>query len=105
MGLSLAAQSMGTMKDRAQKDLDAAEVKLNAVYKQALATRSEKGAAALQEGQRAWITYRDGTCEAYGTGEEGGSLEGYMYLRCCEGLTKQRTEELKKLFLSDRYPY
>ena len=93
------------MKAHAQKDLDAADAKLNAIYKQALATRSDKGAAALKEGQRAWIMYRDGTCEAYGTGEEGGSLEGYMYVRCCEALTKQRTEELKKLFLSDHYPY
>jgi uncharacterized protein YecT (DUF1311 family) len=80
-------------------------VGLNTVYKAALATRSEKGVAALREAQRAWITYRDAAAEAYGTGEEGDSLEALMVLRCSEALTKDRTAELKKLYLSDHYPY
>src|SRR5436305_4973465 len=105
VGAHLSAQSMGSMKARAQHDLEIADAELNKVYKQALATRSEKGAAALKEAQRAWIIYRDSTCIAYGTGEEGGSLEGYIVVACSEALTKHRTEELKKLFLSDKYPY
>lgn len=99
------AQSMGTMKENARKDLDVADAELNSVYKEALATRSEKGVKALREAQRAWIIYRDATAEAYGTGEEGGSLETLMVLRCSEALTKNRTAELKKLYLSDHYPY
>jgi hypothetical protein len=83
---------MGTMKENARKDLEVADAELNTVYKKILATRSEKGIAALREAQRAWIIYRDATAEAYGTGEEGGSLEALMVLRCSEALTKSRPE-------------
>ena len=101
----LNAQSMMEMKRDARKDLAKADAELNAVYKKALATRSEKGAAALREAQRAWIIFRDKTAEAYGAGEEGGSLEGLMFINCSEALTRSRTKELKELFLSDHYPY
>lgn len=98
-------QSMMEMKHAAQRDFEKADAELNAVYKKILAELSPKGAAALKEAQRAWIIFRDKTAEAYGTGEEGGSLEGLMYLRCVEAITQNRTKELKKLFLTDRYPY
>ena len=101
----LYAQSIMEMKGDARKDLAKADAELNSVYKKALATRSEKGMAALREAQRAWITYRDKTAEAYGTGEEGGSLEGLMFIKCSAALTRSRTKELKELFLSDHYPY
>lgn len=90
------------MKGDSQNDLEKADAELNATYKKAIATLSEKGASALRDGQRAWITYRDKTAEAYGTGEEGGSLEGVMVITCSTELTRNRTAELKKLFLSDQ---
>ncbi len=101
-GTVLDAQSTWEMKRDSQSDLEKADAALNVAYKKALATLSEKGGAALREGQRAWITYRDKTAEAYGTGEEGGSLEGVMVITCATEMTKNRTAELKKLFLSDQ---
>ncbi|MEZ0259231.1 MAG: lysozyme inhibitor LprI family protein [Chthoniobacter sp.] len=98
-------QSMVEMKHTAQHDFEKADAELNTVYKAVLERLSPKGVAALKESQRAWIIFRDKTAEAYGTGEEGGSLEGLMYIRCLEATTQNRTKELKKLFLSDHYPY
>ena len=99
------SQSMVEMKHTAERDFEKADAELNAVYKKALGQLSPKGVAALREAQRAWVTFRDKTAEAYGTGEEGGSNEGLMYIRCQEAITQNRTKELKLLFSSDRYPY
>ncbi len=101
--VSASGQSMIEMKHAAQRDFEKADAELNTVYKQVLTQLSPKGTAALKEAQRAWVVFRDKTAEAYGTGEEGGSLEGLMYIRCLEAITQNRTKELKKLFLSDHY--
>ena len=36
------------------------------------------------------MTFRNKTAEAYVTGEEGGSNEGLMYIRCQEAITQNR---------------
>ncbi len=89
------AQSMMEMTRIARRDYEKAETQLNSVYQKALARLSPKGKAALCEAQAAWIIYRDKNAEAYGTGEEGGSLEPYMAIRCREASTKSRIAELK----------
>jgi uncharacterized protein YecT (DUF1311 family) len=93
------------MKLAAARDFEEADAELNAVYKQVRARLSPKGAAALRDAQRAWVIFRDKTAEAYGIGEEGGSNEGLMYIRCQEAITQNRTKELRLLFLSGGYPY
>ena len=98
-------QSMMEMKRTAQHDFEKADAELNSVYKSIVSELSPKGATALRESQRAWVVFRDKTAEAYGTHEEGGSLEGLMSIRCLEAITHNRTSELRKLFLSDQYPY
>ncbi|MHA3774816.1 lysozyme inhibitor LprI family protein [Verrucomicrobiota bacterium sgz303538] len=99
------SQSMMEMKHDAQRDFEKADAELNAVYKKVIEQLGPKGAAALKEAQRAWVIFRDKTAEAYGKSEEGGSLEGLMYIRCQEAITQNRTKELRKLFLSEQYPY
>lgn len=99
------SQSMVEMKQAALRDFEKADAELNAVYNKVLRQLSPKGVTALREAQRAWVTFRDKTAEAYGIGEEGGSNEGLMYIRCQEAITQNRTKELKLLFLSDGYPY
>ena len=98
-------QSMVEMKQTALRDFEKADAELNATYKEVLAQLSPKGVAALQEAQRAWVVLRDKTAEAYGTGEEGGSNESLMSIRCEEATTRNRTKELRRLFLSGGYPY
>ena len=98
-------QPMMELKQAAQHNFEKADAELNTVYKSALDGLSPKGNAALRESQRAWIIFRNKTAEAYGTHEEGGSLEGLMRIQCEEAVTRERTGELKKLFLSDKYPY
>ena len=52
---------------------------------------------ALLASQRAWISYRDAQCELEGFSMRGGTAEPLMVSSCLETLTKQRTEELKRL--------
>lgn len=49
---------------------------------------------ALLEGQRAWITYRDKTCEAEGGPMRGGSAEPLLIYGCMERLSWERAEGL-----------
>lgn len=53
--------------------------------------------AALMKAQRAWIDYRDGQCEGEGFYARGGSLEGLLIATCKTRMTRERTEELRKL--------
>lgn len=55
------------------------------------------GEEALLKAQRAWISYRDGQCEAAGFSARGGTLEPLLVSSCLADLTRKRTEELKAL--------
>jgi uncharacterized protein YecT (DUF1311 family) len=50
---------------------------------------------ALLDGQRAWITYRDKTCEAAGGFMRGGSAESMLIYGCREQMTWTRVDELE----------
>ncbi len=85
----------------------AADGDLNATYQLAVSWAKEtdanqpddlKGAeTALREGQRAWITVRDKTCELAGFAARGGTLEPTLVYACMEDLTRARSEELRSL--------
>lgn len=91
----------------ADRDFQAADKELNAVYKKARAAMAAsdaeldealKGAEkALLKAQRAWVDYRDGECEAEGFQARGGSMEPMLVSGCRATLTRQRTKELKQL--------
>src|ERR1700689_3928981 len=87
------AESMNEMKRDAQRDFDKADAELNKVYQKSLDGLRPTGAGALKEAEHAWIIFRDKTAEAYGTQEEGGSLEGLMCIRCAEAITQNRIKE------------
>ncbi|GHC57897.1 lysozyme inhibitor LprI family protein [Neogemmobacter tilapiae] len=101
------AMTQSDMNQCASMDYDAADVELNAVWKDAMATMkeidsylddSEKGAEdALRESQRSWINYRDKTCEADGYRMKGGSAEPMLVAGCLASVTRNRTEELRGL--------
>ncbi|WP_455270605.1 lysozyme inhibitor LprI family protein [Rhizobium herbae] len=104
------AMTQADMNFCANKDYEAADTELNAVYKKTMTvmrdTDKELGEIdanyvgavdALKKAQRAWIDYRDGQCELAGFEARGGSMEPMLVSGCLADLTKKRTEELKGL--------
>lgn len=101
------AQTQAEMTECAVNDFDAADKALNAQWKRTRAAMVEtdanldadqKGAEkALLKGQRAWIDYRDGQCEAEGFSARGGTLEPMLVASCKAHLTDLRTKELKSM--------
>jgi len=83
---------------------------LNKVYKQAMADARQQDAdeleispnlvgavKALKKAQRAWIDYRDGTCDGMGFKARGGTLEPRLIEICLKEMTEVRTKELREL--------
>lgn len=101
------AMTQADMNSCAYQDFETADAELNAQYKQTRAAMvtldtgledNLKGAEkALLTAQRAWISYRDGQCEAYGFNARGGSMEPMLISGCQAELTRARTKELKEL--------
>jgi len=83
----------------------AADARLNAIWPRARdvarAIDADLPAAqrgvwqALLDGQRAWITYRDKTCEAEGGPMRGGTAEPLLVFTCRERLTRERIDGLE----------
>lgn len=104
------AMTQSDMNICANKDYEAADKELNAVYKTTMTamqtTDKELGeidlnyvgaVEALKKAQRAWIGYRDGQCDLAGFQARGGSMEPMLVSGCLADLTKKRTAELKSL--------
>ncbi|MEM8850088.1 MAG: lysozyme inhibitor LprI family protein [Pseudomonadota bacterium] len=53
---------------------------------------------ALLDAQRAWLRYRDATCEAEQNEYAGGSIAAMVYWSCMDRLTLQRNAELRAMF-------
>ncbi|MCO5080295.1 MAG: lysozyme inhibitor LprI family protein [Rhizobiaceae bacterium] len=90
----------------ADQDYRKADAELNKIWKEARQTAKEldadqssddmKGAeAALLAAQRAWITYRDRSCELAGFEARGGSMEPMLVSGCLAEMTRARTKELR----------
>lgn len=100
-------QTQAEMTQCAGDEFDKADKALNAQWKLTRAAMVEtdanldddqKGAEkTLLKGQRAWIDYRDGQCEAEGFSVRGGTMEPMMVASCKARLTELRTKELKAL--------
>lgn len=89
------------------RDFQAADKELNAVYKKvrqrmrewdAGLPKDQRGAEkALVKGQRAWVNYRNGLCEAWGYSVHGGSMEPFMVNACEADLTRTQTKQLNDI--------
>jgi len=92
----------------AGQSLRAADGDLNADYKMArdamrrldsyLEGGNKRAEKTLLTAQRAWIKYRDGACDAEGLTVQGGSMAPLVVAGCLERLTRQRSEDLRRLF-------
>ncbi len=103
-------ESMSTQADMNQcaaRDAEAADKALNIQYKKTRAAAQAfdkqmegSGASAVETltaAQKAWIPFRDATCNIQRAISGGGSIEPTLVAGCLEQETKKRTEELKAL--------
>jgi uncharacterized protein YecT (DUF1311 family) len=101
------AMAQQDMNQCAYADWEAADAELNDAYRNAIALLTQwdanlpqdeqGGAAALKEAQRAWITFRDKTCEAEGYAMKGGSAEPLLIYGCMRLVTEERTNHLTSM--------
>jgi uncharacterized protein YecT (DUF1311 family) len=89
------------MKYCSQQSYQAADKRLNQVYKKVISTLNGSQKPILIAAQQAWIKFRDNNCDFEVYGSRGGT--GYEIFRngCLERLTTQRTKDLEN-FLSSR---
>lgn len=55
----------------------------------------------LRDAERAWIAYRDANCESEHRTYEGGTMGPNMSASCQIKLTRQRIEEINRIYLSE----
>jgi uncharacterized protein YecT (DUF1311 family) len=76
------------------------DAELNDVYQQALKKWKEpEHTGNLRKAQRAWVSYRDANCDAEYATYGRGTMGPNMYAMCRIKLTRQRTEEIKRIYL------
>ena len=80
----------------ADKDYQAADKKLNDIYRKVTTALDDATLQAkLKTAQRAWIQYRDTECTFEVAENEGGSIYPLVYSGCLTRLTNARTKELQ----------
>lgn len=68
---------------------------LNAAYQQVIATLDAEREESLRAAQRAWITYRDLTCDMETARYAGGSIAPMIMQECMARLTERRARDLE----------
>lgn len=79
----------------AGRDLEFWDGILNTAYQQVIAQSDATREESLRSAQRAWITYRDLTCEMEASRYEGGSIAPMIRLGCLSRLTERRARDLE----------
>jgi uncharacterized protein YecT (DUF1311 family) len=79
----------------ADKDYQAADKKLNDIYRMVMAEQGGDNAK-LKAAQRAWIQFRDNECRFETDASEGGSIYPMEYSICLTKLTTARTKQLNE---------
>ncbi len=103
-----APRNQSEMNICAHLDYQAADGDLNFDYRMArdemrnldsrLSTELLGAEKALLNAQRSWIKYRDQACQAEGFIVRGGSMGPLVVSSCLARLTRQRSEDLRRLF-------
>lgn len=104
------AENQVEMNYCAEQELDDADQLLNEVWRKTKATAAQldkdaaqsgepKGnEAALLKAQRAWIDYRDNTCEAESFPYRSGTIYSQIKFSCLSRITGVRTDDLKQMY-------
>lgn len=80
-----------------QQAYEAADVRLNEVYRTALAGLGDRETEMLREAQRAWVRFRDTECSFQRALWQGGTGAGYAEFECLRQLTLRRAEDLQRV--------
>lgn len=75
-------------------EFNAADVKLNALYRELMAKYDDADAARLKTAEKAWLAYRDAECDYETAGTIGGTINPMMNTMCSTNKTKARIIEL-----------
>lgn len=102
LGLALGSVAAAACDGTNQADLDAcaeagfkrADAAMNAAYGRLMKRIGPRAQLSLKEAQRAWLPYRDRTCDLEALGAEGGSAQPMVRAGCLAGLTEERTKRL-----------
>jgi uncharacterized protein YecT (DUF1311 family) len=78
----------------AGKDFQAADTKLNTIYRQLMSKYDSASQALLKTAQRNWLTFRDSECTYETNGTVGGSMNAMMFTTCKTEKTNARVKEL-----------
>lgn len=89
------AQSQTEMNICWGKQYKAADVQLNAAYRQFTSKLNPEETAQLKNVQLAWIEFRDANCEFVADQYKGGSIWPMIAAMCLADVTTARTSELK----------
>lgn len=94
---SAQVQSQQAMNICAAKAAKEADRELNRMYRLVRASYKKNPAQEnrLVTAQLAWMKFRDAECNVSAGRFEGGTMAPFMYGRCLERLTKQRSQDLK----------
>ncbi len=79
----------------AMRDLAFWDGLLNTAYQQVIARSDTARVDNLRTAQRAWITFRDLTCEMEASDYEGGSIQPMIRQGCLARLTERRARDLE----------
>lgn len=80
----------------ADREFQAADRKLNAVYRKLLDGADGKEKELLKTAERNWIAWRDSECAYETAGSEGGSIQPMEYSECLTRLTQSHVKELQQ---------
>jgi len=80
----------------ANRDFEAADSKLNALYRGLFGQSDAKGRDRLKASERKWIAWRDKACTVETASDAGGSIAPMEYSNCLTEKTKARIKELAR---------
>ena len=87
------------MNNCAEQDANASDKALNEVYRSVLNKLGPEDKNALKSTQRGWIMYRDDDCAAETALYAGGSIAPLIRFSCLAKLTKERTAEIRRVYV------
>jgi uncharacterized protein YecT (DUF1311 family) len=73
----------------------ASDRRLNGLYGDLVKLMGDKARSKLKDAQKAWIIYRDRSCELDAFSVEGGSMHPFVTAVCYKDLTEERIKRLK----------
>jgi uncharacterized protein YecT (DUF1311 family) len=89
------AQAQVELNYCANRDFEAEDKKLNAVYRKLMAGLDPQSQALLKAAEKNWLVFRDSECEFETAGSEGGSIRPMEESNCLTEKTKARIKELQ----------